>query len=161
MPDPRSWAWCWRRQGIGAVIGSIGVVAYAANRRKGPVAMISAAAFGALIMVLGLTRSPLAAGIVMAVAGFFSAVYMATNQTMIQLLAPNRLRGRVMSIWMLGWGLTPLGLMPLSIVAENRGMPDAMVLGGGLSVAVVLFIMVWGRELWTIDADAAVDPSEE
>ena len=148
-------------QGIGAVIGSIGVVAYAANRRKGPVAMISAAAFGALIMVLGLTRSPLAAGIVMAVAGFFSAVYMATNQTMIQLLAPNRLRGRVMSIWMLGWGLTPLGLMPLSIVAENRGMPDAMVLGGGLSVAVVLFIMVWGRELWTIDADAAVDPSEE
>ena len=66
-----------------------------------------------------------------------------------------------MSIWMLGWGLTPLGLMPLSIVAETRGMPDAMVLGGGLSVAVVLFIMVWGRELWTIDADAAVDPSEE
>ena len=148
-------------QGIGAVIGSIGVVAFAANRRKGPVAMISAAAFGALVMVLGLTRSPLAAGIVMAVAGFFSAVYMATNQTMIQLLAPNRLRGRVMSIWMLGWGLTPLGLMPLSIVAENRGMPDAMVLGGGLSVAVVLFIMIWGRVLWTIDADAAVDPSED
>ena len=147
-------------QGIGAVVGSIGVVAYAANRRKGPVAMISAAAFGALVMVLGLTRSPLAAGIVMAVAGFFSAVYMATNQTMIQLLAPNRLRGRVMSIWMLGWGLTPLGLMPLSIVAENRGMPDAMVLGGGLSVAVVIFIMIWGRVLWSIDADAAVDPSE-
>ena len=148
-------------QGIGAVIGSIGVVAYAANRRKGPVVMISAAAFGVLIMVLGLTRSPLAAGIVMAVAGFFSAVYMATNQTMIQLLAPNRMRGRVMSIWMLGWGLTPLGLMPISIVAENRGMPTAMVLGGGLSVAVVLFIMVWGRELWTLDADAAVDPSED
>ena len=147
-------------QGIGAVIGSVGVVAYSGSRRKGPVVMLSAAAFGAAIVVLGLTRTPLAAGAVMAVAGFFSAVYMANNQTMIQLLAPSRLRGRVMSIWMLGWGLTPLGLMPISIVAENLGMPTAMVLGGSLSVAVVLFIMVWGRVLWTIDAEAAVDPSE-
>ena len=147
-------------QGIGAVVGSVGVVAYSGSRRKGPVVMLSAAAFGAAIVALGLTRTPLAAGIVMAVAGFFSAVYMANNQTMIQLLAPNRLRGRVMSIWMLGWGLTPLGLMPVSIVAENFGMPVGMVLGGSLSVAVVLFIMVWGRVLWTIDAEAAVDPSE-
>ena len=106
--------------------------------------MLSAAGFGALIVILGLTRSPLVAGVVMAFAGFFFATYMATNQTMIQLLTPNRLRGRVMSIWMLGWGLTPLGLMPISIVAENHGMPVAMVLGGGLSVAVVLVIMVWG-----------------
>ena len=148
-------------QGIGAVAGSVAVVAHSGNRRKGPVVMLSAAAFGAAIAVLGLTRSPLAAGIVMAVAGFFSAVYMANNQTMIQLLAPTRLRGRVMSIWMLGWGLTPLGLMPISIVAENLGMPTAMVLGGSLSVAVVLFIMVWGRELWTLDAEAALDPSED
>ena len=111
--------------------------------------------------MLGLTRSPLAAGIVMALRRVLLAVYMANNQTMIQLLAPSRLRGRVMSIWMLGWGLTPLGLMPISIVAENRGMPTAMVLGGSLSVAVVLFIMVWGRVLWTLDAEAAVDPSED
>lgn len=147
-------------QGIGAVVGSVVVVANAGRHRKGPVVMLSAAAFGVLIAILGLTRSPLAAGIVMAAAGCFSAIYMATNQTMIQLLAPNRLRGRVMSIWMLGWGLTPLGLMPISIVAENLGMPTAMVLGGSLSVAVVLFIMVWGRELWTLDAEASVDPSD-
>ena len=147
-------------QGIGAVIGSVAVVAHAGSRRKGPIVMLSAAAFGVAIIALGLTRSPLAAGIVMAFAGLFSAIYMANNQTMIQLLAPNRLRGRVMSIWMLGWGLTPLGLMPISIVAENFGMPTAMVLGGSLSVAVVLFIMVWGRELWTLDAEAAVDPAD-
>ena len=148
-------------QGVGAVVGSLVVVAYAGHRRKGPVVMLSAAGFGALIAVLGLTRTPLMAGIVIALAGFFFATYMATNQTMIQLLTPARLRGRVMSIWMLGWGLTPLGLMPISIVAENHGMPIAMVLGGGLSLAVALVIMVWGRVLWTIDADAAIDPSED
>ena len=147
-------------QGVGAVIGSLVVVAYANHRHKGPVVMLSAAAFGALIALLGLTRSPLTAGVVMAFAGFFFATYMANNQTMIQLLTPARLRGRVMSIWMLGWGLTPLGLLPISFVAEQRGMPAAIVLGGGLSVAVVLVIMIWGRVLWTLDAEAAVDPSD-
>ena len=148
-------------QGVGAVVGSLVVVAYAGHRRKGPVVMLSAAGFGALIAILGFTRSPLMAGIVIALAGFFFATYMATNQTMIQLLTPARLRGRVMSIWMLGWGLTPLGLLPISFVAENHGMPVAMVLGGGLSLAVALVIMIWGRVLWTIDADAAIDPSED
>ncbi len=143
--------------GVGAVVGSLVVVLYAGHRRKGPAAMLAAGAYGALVVAVAFTRAPLATGAVLAVAGFFSAVYMSTNQSILQLLAPDRLRGRVLSIWMLSWGLTPLGLLPMSIIADRIDTSAALAVGGGLSVAVVVFVMVWGRELWTLDPEGAAE----
>jgi uncharacterized membrane protein AbrB (regulator of aidB expression) len=51
---------------------------------------------------------------------------------------------------MINWGLLPMGLLPLSAAAERWGTPVAMLFGGALSAAVVLVVMVWGRELWNL-----------
>ncbi len=142
--------------GVGAVIGSLMVVTYAKHRYKGPVVLMSALTFGALVIVLAFTRSLMVSGLVLFVSGFFQAVYMATNQSIIQLLVPDHLRGRVLSIWMLSWGLTPLGLLPMAVVAETVGTPVAMVMGGVLSVLVVLGVMIWNQGLWTIDPEQIV-----
>ena len=79
---------------------------------------------------------------------------LAMIQTILQLIVPHRLRGRVLSIWMLGWGLTPVGLLPLSAVAENFGTPVAMKIAGTFAVAIVVAIMLLMRSLWTLDAEA-------
>ena len=142
--------------GVGAVIGSLTVVTYAKHRHKGPVLLVSLLIYGALVIVLAFTRSLVASGLVLFIAGFFQAVYMATNQSIIQLLAPDHLRGRVLSIWMLSWGLTPLGLLPMAVVAETVGTPVAMVMGGVLSILVVLGVMIWSHGLWTIDPEREV-----
>ena len=147
--------------GVGAVIGSLMVVTYAKHRYKGPVVLISALTFGALVIVLAFTRSLLVSGLVLFVSGFFQAVYMATNQSIIQLLVPDHLRGRVLSIWMLSWGLTPLGLLPMAVVAETVGTPVAMVMGGVLSVLVVLGVMIWNQGLWTIDPEQVLADRDE
>lgn len=147
--------------GVGAVIGSLMVVTYAKHRYKGPVVLISALTFGALVIVLAFTRSLVVSGLVLFVSGFFQAVYMATNQSIIQLLVPDHLRGRVLSIWMLSWGLTPLGLLPMAVVAETVGTPVAMVMGGVLSVLVVLGVMIWNQGLWTIDPEQVLADRDE
>ena len=146
--------------GVGALIGSMTVVIYSRFRHQGRALMVSVFLYGVLIVGLAFTRSMLTACLVMAVAGFFQAVYMALNQTIIQLMVPSRIRGRVLSIWMLGWGMTPLGLLPRSALAESSGTPVAMVLGGGLSTLVVLGVAVWGRELWNLQPDAEAGESE-
>ena len=147
--------------GVGAGIGSLMVVTYAKHRYKGPVVLISALTFGALVIVLAFTRSLVVSGLVLFVSGFFQAVYMATNQSIIQLLVPDHLRGRVLSIWMLSWGLTPLGLLPMAVVAETVGTPVAMVMGGVLSVLVVLGVMIWNQGLWTIDPEQVLADRDE
>ena len=154
--------------GVGALCGSLTVVVFSRFRYKGRAAMAGAFAYGLLVFTLGMTSSVVMASLALAAAGFFSAVYMATNQTILQLVVPNELRGRVLSIWMLSWGMQPLGLLPLSAIAEVRGVPTAMMIGGGLSTAFVVGVFIWRRELWrmtpddaTVDDDeAAVAPSD-
>ena len=147
--------------GVGSLLGSITVVMYSRNRKKGVVVFLSALIYGVLMVGLAFTRSLVAAGFVLAVGGYFSAVYMATNQATVQLIVPDHLRGRVLSIWMICWGLTPIGLLPMSVVAETIGTPVAMVIGGVMSIGVVLGVMVWGHELWTVDVERISDELAE
>ncbi len=93
-------------------------------------------------------------GVALALMGFFQAIYLAMIQTILQMIVPNRLRGRVLSIWMLGWGLTPVGLLPMSAVAENLGTPVAMVISGVIGVAVAVAVMAFARQLWSLDPEA-------
>ena len=58
-----------------------------------------------------------------------------------------------MAVWMINWGLMPLGLLPLSATAEHLGTPVAMAIGGSLSLCVG----VWGRQLWTLTAAGMED----
>ena len=136
--------------GVGALIGSMVVVVRSEFRYRGRVVLATALVYSLTVIALGLTRSMLTASLVLAVSGFFQAVYMAVNQTIVQLTVPSEIRGRVMSIWMINWGLMPFGLLPLAAAAERWGTPVAMLFGGALSAAVVLGVMVWGRELWSL-----------
>jgi sugar phosphate permease len=140
--------------GVGAIIGSVAVVAYSRFRYKGAAVMLAALMDGVLVIVLAFTDSMLGAGIALMLMGFSQAVYLAMIQTILQLIVPHRLRGRVLSIWMLGWGLTPVGLLPLSAVAENFGTPVAMKIAGTFAVAIAVAIMLLMRSLWTLDAEA-------
>ena len=88
------------------------------------------------------------------------AAALALSQTIVQLLVPAHMRGRVMAVWMINWGLMPLGLLPLSATAERLGTPVAMVIGGSLSLCVGVFVAAWGRQLWTLTA-AGMHAAEE
>jgi hypothetical protein len=140
--------------GVGAIIGSLTMVAFSGLRYKGAAVMLAAMMDGVMVIALGLSGSVLGAGVALALMGFFQAIYLAMIQTILQLIVPNRLRGRVLSIWMLGWGLTPVGLLPMSAVAENLGTPVAMVISGAIGVAVAVAVMAFARQLWALDPEA-------
>ena len=51
------------------------------------------------------------------------AIYLASNNTLVQVATPDELRGRVMSVYMMTWGLMPLGSLPQGILADWLGAP--------------------------------------
>jgi hypothetical protein len=74
--------------------------------------------------------------------GAFQIIYMATTNTMLQVIVPDHLRGRVMSIYMLDRGLMPLGSMAAGIGAHWIGAP-ATVSFMGLAVVVLAVLLAW------------------
>ena len=52
-----------------------------------------------------------------------------------------------MSMYMMTWGLMPLGLLPAGAVAEVIGAPGAITIGAGLMILSTIVIMLWRPQL--------------
>jgi hypothetical protein len=127
--------------GIGSVLGSIGVVMFP-PRRQGRLLFVSLATFALLLVAFAASTSlPLSIGI-MSLLGVAQAIYLATNNTLVQLATPDALQGRVMSLYMMTWGLLPLGSLPQGVLADWFGAPTVLVVVGLVSCLVVVVMAV-------------------
>src|SRR4029453_15039947 len=68
--------------------------------------------------------------------------YMATTNTMLQVIVPDHLRGRVMSIYALDRGLMPVGALMAGVSAHVIGAP-ATVSYMGLVVILLAILVAW------------------
>jgi len=58
-------------------------------------------------------------------------VQMASSNTLIQSMVPDRLRGRVMSVYsMMFMGMAPIGALGAGVVAHHLGAPLTVAIGG-------------------------------
>jgi hypothetical protein len=112
--------------------------------------------FGALMFGIGLiafsqmTWLPLSMAFLFLV-GVSQTSYNSQNQTIIQILTPARLRGRMMSIYMLDRGLMPLGAMLAGILASVLGSPWAVAIMGASCTLIALVVAVRRPEIREID----------
>ena len=122
----------WMAVGIGGVVGAMLVANMETFPRKGLLMFLGALGFGAFLVFFAVSPSfqlalPFLAGV-----GFTSMIYMTVNNTVIQTVVPDEVRGRVMSVMMMSWGLMPLGALPAGIIAEVYGNPTAVAGGAAL-----------------------------
>ncbi len=127
--------------GIGSVLGACCMVMLP-SRRMGVFLLASLGSFAALLAVFAVsTWLPLSIGI-MGLMGVAQAMYLATNNTLVQVATPDELRGRVMSVYMTTWGLMPLGSLPQGVMADWFGAPVVAATTGLLGCLVVIVIAV-------------------
>lgn len=65
---------------------------------------------------------------------------MVTNNTLLQANSSSRFRGRVMSVYMMMWGLSPLGTLPAGAVVDRMGVPFVVALQGVLLALIFLAV---------------------
>lgn len=121
--------------GVGGLIGAFFVANLDDYRGKGRLMAGGALAFGALLFLFALSPWFSLALALMAGIGFVSMTFMTVNNTAIQMVIPDEVRGRVMSVMMMTFGLMPLGAVPAGIAAESIGAPPVV------AIAAVLFII--------------------
>ena len=67
---------------------------------------------------------------------------MSLNRGLLQLHVDDHMRGRIMSVDMMSHGLMPLGVIPISIIAEQFSVAIAMIVSGVIFVVAVLLLTV-------------------
>ncbi len=101
--------------------------------------------FGLAGVVFGLARDPWLSAPALAIAGVAWVWTLTTLNASIQILAPRWLRGRIVSLYLLGIGLQPVGSFAAGLLAEGIGSGRAVAT---MSVfTVVLGVSALRREL--------------
>ena len=90
----------------------------------------------------------------LAVLGASQVAYYATTNTLLQVIVPARLRGRVLSLYILtSWGAIPIGSLLAGTVAERFGAPSALAGGGLVTLFVAAVVALAYRPLRIVHAD--------
>jgi MFS family permease len=137
--------------GTGAVVGALALALLGKSRLPLPLLIGAGAAASALTLALAAIRQFPAAVVLLALTGLSQIVFMASCNTTLQMVVPDRLRGRIMSVYAFVFvGVTPLGSFFVGTVAEWFGAPAAYAAGGGLGLLSVvtltaLWVRGWGR----------------
>jgi MFS family permease len=125
--------------GVGALIGSATLASMGDVRHKGLWTIVSGMGLGAALFLFGLTRSMPLALTCLLMAGASGSVYMALNMTLLMGYTPQDLMGRVMSIYMMTFGLTPIATLIAGALAEVMGASLTVVFFG---LFMILFLMI-------------------
>jgi MFS family permease len=139
--------WLNAAHGIGALSGTLLVATLAARiRRRGPLILTGAAAMGLALVLFSRSPSLAVALPVLAVVGFANTFYLTQVSTHLQQTVPDRLRGRVMSLYSLCWNLLPLGGLLGGVLAAAMDARFAVMFGGAM-VAANALVLVASRRL--------------
>jgi MFS family permease len=116
--------------GVGAVMGALTIASLGRRQTSGKMLIAGAAGFGLCLMLFSRSPVVLVAAFFMLLAGFFNSGYTSQTQTIIQLLTPAPLRGRVIGVYLLNYGLMPVGSLFAGILATFLGGPWAVTVMG-------------------------------
>jgi MFS family permease len=120
--------------GIGALVGSLFVASVGDFRRKGLLLLATCGLFGAFLAAFANSHYFLLSMALLLGVGAANAGYMAVNNTLLQINVEDRMRGRVMSMYMMTIGLFPLGVLPSGAIAEVTGVALPVLVGGAIIV---------------------------
>jgi len=126
--------------GVGAIVGSLMLARLGGIRRKARWLVATSIAWGGLMGGFAATRELYAAALLMAAIGWVSAWNMSLNRGQLQVIVAPEMRGRIMSIDMMSHGLMPLGIIPISLIAERVSIPVALASAGSMFVLAVLAV---------------------
>lgn len=117
--------------GAGAVVGGLRLAATSNRTERWAVLLGAGIALGAGLAAVGLTRSYPVTLLCFVVAGWGMVTFNASSNTLIQTIVPDRLRGRMMSLYTLVLlGLMPAGGLLMGALATELGSATALGIGG-------------------------------
>jgi MFS family permease len=132
--------------GMGSLVGTLILASFRQMRRRGAFLMVNSLAWGIALAVFSQCSSYAMALPLLLLIGLLSAIFMSLNMTLMQIYSTPEMRGRIVSMAMMTFGLMPLSAVPFGALAERIGTPDSLALSGViLTLAAVGFFFAFPK----------------
>jgi MFS family permease len=129
--------------GAGSIVGSLIIAWLGKFKRMGVMSLVVQAVYGLIILGFAMSRTVWISEMLLFFMGAAMMVVFSTTTSIVQLIAPNEMRGRVMSIYMVAFrGGMPLGSLVSGYLATLIGAPTVIGINGVLLVAVAAYFLV-------------------
>lgn len=123
---------------IGAVITGIVLARHPINKHAGRILLFAVAGFGLCTIAFALTRHFWMAWFILMLSGVFDGISVVLRSTIMQLVTPDNMRGRVASINGIFIGSSnELGAFEQGVAARLLGLVPALIFGGFMTLSVV------------------------
>jgi MFS family permease len=145
---------------VGALIAGIRLARKPLGGHAGRTLLLVVGAFGASMVVFGLSRWFLVSAVALAVSGFVDMISMNIRATTVALATPNSLRGRVNAVEGVFIGASnELGAFESGSAAALLGAVPAVVAGGALTILLALVWTKFFPDLAHVDRLEDIRPS--
>ena len=129
--------------GAGSVTGALLVAWLGRHKHIGLTLLLVQVAFGIFLVGFSLSRVLWLSEVLLFLAAGSVMIVTANITSLVQLIAPDHMRGRVVSIYLVAFrGGMPLGSLVSGSLATVIGAPMALTLNGALVVAVALYFLI-------------------
>jgi MFS family permease len=116
--------------GVGALLGALTLATKTGVHGLGRWVMFSCGGFGICLIAFALSTHFWLSTTLLVPVGFCMMLQMSSSNTLIQAMVPDRLRGRVMSVYsMMFMGMGPIGALIAGVIADRLGAPPAVIMG--------------------------------
>jgi predicted MFS family arabinose efflux permease len=143
--------------GIGTTVGTAVVDVAGRRLRRGPVLLTAFGATGLSLATLGVAPHLAIALVLAGLITMSMIVYHVTSMTLLQVLAPARMRGRVLAIYdLVRLGVVPVGSVVAGLLVGEIGVTAVFVAFGGLLVAAGAVATLVCRPLVELEIDTTL-----
>ena len=134
--------------GAGAVAGAMVVAWLGRFRHMGRATLLVQACFGVIIALVAWSRWLPLTYLLLFASGVTLMIVVSCLMSLVQLIAPNEMRGRVMSIYLVAFrGGMPLGSLASGYAASISTAPNVIAFNGVALLAVSVFFLFKTKEI--------------
>ena len=132
--------------GIGSLVGTLMLASISHLKRRRLFLTLNGFIWGLALVIFSRTGSYITAVPGLLFLGMANAVFMALNMTLMQSYASPEMRGRIISMHMMTFGIMPLSAVPFGALAERIGTADSLQIGGYfLCLFVIIFFFAYPK----------------
>jgi len=129
---------------VGAVIMAVYMTRKPLTKNAGRNLLLSVLGFGLCIILFGISKSFLFSMAVLLLSGAFDSVSVVIRATIIQLMTPDNLKGRVSAVNSIFIGSSnEIGAFESGVAAKLLGTVPSVIFGGVMTILVVLFVTIF------------------
>ncbi|MBS1873323.1 MAG: MFS transporter [Acidobacteria bacterium] len=134
--------------GLGSVAGALIVAALGRKKNLGKAALVMLLAMGVAMSIFALSKHLVVSCVFLFLAGAAMIAVFAMVSSLVQLITPDEMRGRVMSVYNVAFrGGMPIGSIILGGIIQSMGAPPVIAFNGALLVVLAIWFLLVQRKV--------------